>query len=99
MARWFVVIRARGPGWDSGRRLREQPLWDAHAAFIDDLEAKGVVRLAGPVEGSADALLIVRAEHAGEVEAAMAVDPWTGAGMLTTTRIAPWNVLVGKDRL
>jgi uncharacterized protein YciI len=95
MTRWFAVLRARGPNWDRATPLRQQKLWDEHATFTDGLEAEGLIRLAGPLDGSNDVLLIVRGESAEAVEARLAQDPWTPAGMLHTAWIRPWNVLVG----
>jgi uncharacterized protein YciI len=96
MSHWFAVLRTRGPNWDHATPLRQQRLWDAHAAFMDALEAEGLVRLGGPLEGSTDVLLIARGESAEAIEARLVEDPWTPVDMLTTTWIRPWNVLVGE---
>jgi uncharacterized protein len=96
MSRLYAVIRTRSRRWDNATPLRQQPLWREHAAFIDGLEADGVIRLAGPLEGGDDVLIICRGESAEAVEARLAQDPWTGADMLHTTRISPWNMLVGE---
>jgi uncharacterized protein YciI len=93
--RWFAVLRRRGPNWNHGAPLRRQRLWEAHATFVDALEAEGVIRLAGPLDGSDDVLLICRGASAEAVEAQMAQDPWTPADMLETVWVRPWNKLVG----
>jgi uncharacterized protein YciI len=99
MSQWFTVIRTRGPAWDHAAPLRAQRLWAEHAAFVDALEAEGVIRLAGPLDdGRGDVLLICRGDSAEAVEARLAADPWPPA-MLATTRIAPWDVLVGREAL
>ena len=95
MTQWFAVLRTRGPNWDHATPLRQQRLWDEHATFTDGLEAEGLIRLAGPLEGSLDVLLIVRGESAEAVEVRLSEDPWTPVDMLRTTWIRPWNVLVG----
>ena len=95
MTQWFAVLRTRGPSWDHAMPLRQQALWDEHATFTDGLEAEGLIKVAGPLEGSADVLMIVRGESADAVEARLAHDPWGPADMLRTTWIRPWNVLVG----
>jgi uncharacterized protein YciI len=95
MSQLFAVLRTRGPNWDHATPLRQQPLWDEHATFIDDLEAEGLLRLAGPLNGSTDVLLIMRGDSAEALEARLVQDPWTPVGMLGTTWIRPWNVLVG----
>jgi uncharacterized protein YciI len=96
MSQLYAVIRTRGPKWDRQAALRNQALWHEHATFTDGLQAEGVIRLAGPLEGGDDVLLICRGASPEAVEARLAEDPWTGAGMLHTTRISPWNVLVGS---
>jgi uncharacterized protein YciI len=95
MSKPYAVIRTRGAKWDHQAPLRSQPLWHEHATFIDDLVAAGFIRLAGPLEGGDDVLLICRGDSPEAIEAKLADDPWTGADMLRTIRISPWNVLVG----
>lgn len=95
MSGLYAVIRTRGPKWDRQTPMREQALWREHAIFVDGLEADGVLRLAGPLEGGDDVLIICRGESPEAVEARLAEDPWTAADMLHTTRISPWNMLVG----
>ena len=55
---------------------------------MNDLEAKGIARLGGPLEEGDDVLLIFRARNKDEIEQDLAADPWTRSGILTTTRIA-----------
>jgi hypothetical protein len=95
MRRVFAVIRARGPGWDAALPLEQQPGWDDHARFMDALYEEGFVVLVGPLEGTRDALLIVRAGGEAEIEARLAEDPWSGR-MLVVTRIAPWQIRLGS---
>lgn len=96
MSQWFAVIRTRGPKWDRDTPLRQQALWHEHAVFTDGLVDEGLIRLAGPLEGANDVLLIVRGDSPEAIEARLRQDPWTPADMLHTTRISPWNVLVGE---
>ena len=44
----FVVDRPAGAEWVPGKGAREQPLWDEHAAFMDDLFERGLIALGGP---------------------------------------------------
>ena len=96
MSQPYAVIRTRGPAWDRQASLRAQPLWHEHARFIDALVTEGFIRMAGPLEGGDDVLLICHGESPEGVEARLVEDPWTAADMLHTTRISPWNVLVGE---
>jgi len=59
-------------------------------------DGEGFVLLGGPLEGSADVLLIVRAASADEVRARLAKDPWEGTSLLRTVRVAPWNLRLGS---
>ena len=57
----FAVIRTRGPAWNDSQPLEGQDDWRAHADFMNGLVADGFVLLGGPLEGTPDVLLIVRA--------------------------------------
>jgi uncharacterized protein len=90
---YYLVERAKGPAWDHSRGRREQPGWDAHAAFMDALAEEGLVILGGPIgEGDGEnALLIVDAVSEAEIRARLAEDPWTD-DMLTIDSVKPWSV-------
>jgi uncharacterized protein YciI len=92
----FVVNRRYGAPFDPGRPMNAQVDWPGHAVFMDALEAEGFCLLAGPLPGAGEALLVVRCESAAEVEARLAPDPWTANGILTTTRVAPWDLRIGR---
>jgi uncharacterized protein YciI len=93
MADYYLVLNAKGPGWDHPRRRREQAGWDEHAAFMDALAAEGVVVLGGPVgEGDGDdALLVVDLPSEAAVRQRLAIDPWA-EGVLVIKSIRPWSV-------
>jgi uncharacterized protein YciI len=92
----FVVLRSRGPAWDDSKPLEAQSEWTAHAAFMDALFEKGFVALVGPLEGTRDALLILRASGTSEIVERLASDPWTTNGLLVTTQISPWQIRLGR---
>ena len=96
MERVFAVMRSRGPAWDDSKPLEDQVEWTAHAKFMDDLYDEGFVALVGPLEGTRDALLVVRASGASEITARLAADPWTVNGLLRTARITPWQLRLGS---
>jgi catechol 2,3-dioxygenase-like lactoylglutathione lyase family enzyme len=91
----FVVLRSRGSAWDAAQPLEGQREWDAHAAFMDALFEDGVIALVGPLLGTRDALLILRAPNVEEVHRRLAADPWTTNGLLVTTQVSPWQVRLG----
>ena len=78
------------------RTLEEQHDWPAHAAFMDALFEEGFALLVGPLEGTTDALLILRAKDADEIRARLAPDPWHVQGLLRITQIAPWTLRLGS---
>jgi uncharacterized protein YciI len=91
----FAVTRSRGPAWAAGRPLEEQDAWRAHADFMNALHRDGFVLLGGPLEGTPDVLLIVRASGADEIGARLAEDPWTRNGLLRIAQIVPWTLRLG----
>lgn len=95
MAALFAVIRSRGPAWDNALPMEQQADWIGHAEFMDALHAEGFVVLAGPLEGTADALLIVRADDADQIGTRLSADPWTRSGLLVVSRIAAWSLRLG----
>jgi uncharacterized protein YciI len=96
MERLFVVMRTRGPAWQHAQPLEGQADWTGHAAFMTALATEGFVVLGGPLEGTADVLLVVRAATTQDVRARLAADPWEGSGLLRTTRVTPWMLRLGS---
>ena len=92
----FAVIRTRGSEWQPSLPLEQQPDWNAHAAFMDALVSDGFVLLGGPLEGTPDVLLIVRAASPEEITRRLEDDPWTASNLLRTTQITPWILRLGK---
>jgi uncharacterized protein YciI len=95
MAQLFAVLRSRGPKWEEGKPLEQQADWPAHAAFMEALHDEGVVLLVGPLQGTSDALVIMRAGSDDEVAARLAPDPWTNS-LLTTKQISRWHLRLGS---
>ena len=91
---YFIVTREPGRGWDLSRKLREQTLWDEHAAFMDALVEEGFIVLGGPVAGGPRAILVVNARNEREVEARLAADPWMPVDVSPIARIERWEVLL-----
>jgi hypothetical protein len=70
--------------------------WTAHAAFMDGLVDEGFIALGGPLEGSSDVLLILRAAHEQEVVERLSVDPWRQSGLLIAKQCWPWQIRLGS---
>jgi uncharacterized protein YciI len=99
---YYAVTREAGPGWIEGG-IAAQPDVGDHAAFMNGLAGEGFVLFAGPLaateSGRLRALLIVNASDGDEIHHRLADDPWARADRLAITRIEPWNLIVGADRL
>jgi uncharacterized protein YciI len=89
----LLVHERHGGPWDWSKGLRDQELWDEHAAFMDALVEDGFVVLGGPLDEQ-DVLLVVEAAGEEAVRERFAADPWVENGMLTITSIQPWTVLL-----
>jgi len=96
MKQFFAVTRTRGPSWKLARALEEQDDWAGHAKFMNALHAEGFVLLGGPLEGTPDVLLIIRAENAEEIRVRLEADCWTRNGLLNIKQIVPWTLRLGK---
>jgi len=92
----FAVLRSRGPAWDDSKPLEGQVDWAAHAAFMDALFEQGFAALVGTLEGTRDALLILRASDPSEIAERLASDPWTTNGILVTKQISRWQLRLGS---
>ena len=96
----FVVISSVGPNRDPAKGTREQPLWDEHAAFIDQLVAEGFILMGGPLLDQAGlpqgALLIVSAEDESEVKEKLQNDPWFEKGILKLENVRRWEIFIDE---
>ena len=92
----FAVIRTRGPAWNHAKPIEGQQEWEAHRVFMNALEDSGFVLLGGPLEGTNEALLIVRAGGPEEITTRLAAYPWTAGDLLRTSRVTPWTLRLGR---
>jgi hypothetical protein len=67
MKRLFAVARSRGAAWNDALPLEEQAAWPPHAEFMNVLLDEGFVVIGGPLEGTREVLLIIRANDADEI--------------------------------
>jgi uncharacterized protein YciI len=99
----FAVTREAGPAWADGKGAFEQDAVNDHAAFMNTLADDGFVLFAGPVAGTEHdrirVLLIAEAASESDIHQRLADDPWALAERLVTTRVEPWNLIVGGERL
>jgi uncharacterized protein YciI len=96
MEQLFMVIRTRGPAWQDSRPMESQADWAPHASFMNSLTKEGFVVLGGPLEGTSDVLLVMRAKTSDEVRSRLEEDPWAANDLLRITRVAPWTLRLGS---
>lgn len=93
----FVVVRRRGPQWDSSLPLEEQSGWPAHASFMDALVDAGFIVLGGPLADEQRVVLVVEAESEREVRTTLARDPWSETHLRLET-IDRWTIRLDGRR-
>ena len=98
MKHQFIVISSAGPNRDLSKSTREQPLWDEHAAFIDQLVADGFVLMGGPFPDEAGAMLIVNADDENEVREKLKSDPWMEHGVLKLESVKRWQIFIDERK-
>jgi uncharacterized protein YciI len=92
----FLVTRSRGPRWDDSRSLEQQSEWQAHAEFMDSLEHDGFVVLGGPIAGTREVLLVMRARDEEEIQDRLSEDPWSRGQLLAVSEIREWTLRLGS---
>ena len=94
----FIVTSSAGPNRNPSKATREQPFWDEHEAFIDDLVDEGFIFMGGPLIDEtglpSGALLIVNAEDENEVRKKLKNDPWFERGILKLESVNRWQIFI-----
>ena len=98
MKNTFAVISSAGPNRDLSKGTREQPFWDEHAVFIDQLVADGFILMGGPLVDEGGSLLIFNAEDENEVKEKMKNDPWLKHGILSQESIKRWQIFIDERK-
>ena len=94
----FVAISSAGPNRDLSKGTREQPLWDEHAAFIDQLVADGLILMGGPLIDEGGSLLLFNAEDETEVREKLKNDPWSEHGILKLESVKRWQIFIDERK-
>ena len=102
MKNTFLAFSSVGQNRDPSKGTREQPFWDEHAAFIDQLVEDGCILMGGPLLDEADmpqgALLIVNAGDEDEVKEKLKNDPWFQRGILKLESIKRWQIFIDERK-
>jgi uncharacterized protein YciI len=98
MKNTFVAFSSAGPNRDFSKDTREQPFWDEHAAFIDQLVEDGFILMGGPLVDEGGSLLIINAEDENEVRDKLKNDPWMQHGILKLESIKRWQIFIDERK-
>ena len=90
MKNTFIILWAPGPAWVPGKTVREQPHWEQHAAFMDQLFENGTVVLGGPFADATGSLVIVEAENEQEVADLFSHDPFVVHDIFVRSLLKQW---------
>ena len=94
MKNTFLAFSSAGPNRDFSKDTRQQPFWDEHAAFIDQLVDDGFILMGGPLVDEGGSLLIINAENESEVKETLKNDPWMQHGILKLESVKRWQIFV-----
>jgi uncharacterized protein YciI len=94
MKNTFVVISSVGPNRDRLKGTREQPFWDEHAAFIDQLVDDEFILMGGPLVDEGGSMLIINAKDENEVREKLRNDPWMEHGILKLESVKRWQIFI-----
>jgi uncharacterized protein YciI len=98
MKKTFLAISSAGPNRDFSKGTRDQPLWDEHATFIDQLVAGGFILMGGPLVDEGGSLLIFNAEDENEVREKLKNDPWAKHGILKLESVKRWEIFIDQRK-
>ena len=95
---YLVILRRSGPDYDLSKPLEEQPGWDEHAAYMDQLVDDDVIVLGGPLGDEVRTAHAVRAASEDEVRAIFARDPWSGSHLVVDS-VDAWTIRLAPEGL
>jgi uncharacterized protein YciI len=91
-----VVVRWRaGPAWTSGPP-EEQPGWDEHAVFVDELVERGAFVMGGPFADYSGSLTLLEGVSEEEARELVLRDPFVATGVFELDDVRAWNVYVDE---
>jgi hypothetical protein len=97
VAVFHVVLLRSGPEWDAALPLEQQSGWAEHAAFMDDLVARGFMILGGPLGDEHRVVHAVEADSDEMIRATLARDPWHQTHLRIDT-IDAWTIRLDARR-
>lgn len=92
--RVLVIFRA-GQAWGSGPP-EDQPGWDAHAEWVDDLIERGTFVMGGPLSDFSGSVNLLEGLNAAEAADLVATDPFVQNGVFVVDSVRDWTVYVDE---
>src|SRR5215218_7097904 len=91
-----VLVRfGAGPTWTSGPP-EEQPDWDEHAAFVNDLIERGIFVMGGPFADYSGTQVVLEGVTEEEARQLLAPDPFLANGVFVLEEVRTWKVYVDE---
>jgi uncharacterized protein YciI len=90
----LVIFRA-GPTWESGPP-EDQPDWDAHADWVDELIENGTFVMGGPFGDHSGSVNLLESLTAAEAKELIATDPFVVNGVFEVDSVRDWTVYVDE---
>jgi uncharacterized protein YciI len=94
-AKRVIVEWKAGPTWASGN-VDEQPGWDEHAAYIDELIDRGTFVMGGPLADNSGSVSLLEGVDEAQARELIATDPFVANGVFVLEAIREWNVFVDE---
>ena len=98
MNKTFVVVCRPGPAWVAGKPSREQPYWNEHAGYMEELFQAGILVLGGPYADYSGIHLILEAADKNAVLELLELDPFIQYSILTPGSIDEWLIFLDASR-
>jgi uncharacterized protein YciI len=96
MAKTRIVVRFKaGPTWASGS-VRDQPDWDAHADYVNDLIDRGIFVMGGPFADDSGSQSLWEGLDLDEARRIVHEDPFMTNGVFELVEIREWNIFVDE---
>ena len=91
-----VIVRfSAGPTWISGPP-EDQPEWDAHVRFVDDLIERGIMVLGGPFGDNSGSTVVYEGVSADEARRLVERDPFLHNGVFVLEDVREWRIYVDE---
>jgi len=96
VAKQRLVVRFKaGPTWKSGS-VREQPDWDAHAVYVNDLIDRGIFVMGGPFADDSGSQSLWEGVDLEEAHRIVRKDPFMKNAVFELEEIREWNIFVDE---